>query len=438
MHRRLSSGRDEMAIQSVERDLLRDLALRVRDIAQSPVWREKTKLWLDKNSLRHVRPLILCSLPDQAWNELIPERSLTVQDPPFRKYEWDLKKRIYRWENLQDDEIITDRLYVPIQHQLTDWIEGRVRPYSELPNQAAKFCPSIIEYSDLRKLRFPELIVDWQRSQEHYQEVQDVFGDVLQVIFGEPYYAGTDGEVMGWGNSLIDILCELRGMENLYLDLRVAPGFVHESMEFLLAGTLKYLSDMQKENLLRLNNNEFIRASNTPLGSNGLGMTDELPRDGFDPDHVTTEHLWGYFQAQEFTGVSPDSLEEFVLPYQARIAAWFGLNCYGCCEANDRKWDRVLKNIPHLRELSVSHASNLEIAAEKLGGDYVFSWKPHPVETITMFDEDRIRRAMRRAFDITSDCCMVVCLRDTQTLFGEPERVAKWTRISLEVASEYS
>ena len=33
---------------------------------------------------------------------------------------------------------------------------------------------------------------------------------------------------------------------------------------------------------------------------------------------------------------------------------------------------------------------------------------------------------------------MVVCLRDTQTLFGEPERVAKWTRISLEVASEYS
>ena len=69
--------------------------------------------------------------------------------------------------------------------------------------------------------------------------MQDAFGDILRVVFGEPYYAGTDGEVLGWGNSLIDILCELRGMENLYCDLSVAPDFVHESMEFLLTGTLK-------------------------------------------------------------------------------------------------------------------------------------------------------------------------------------------------------
>jgi hypothetical protein len=426
-----------MAIQSEERKLLRELALKVRDIALNPVWQEKTRLWRDKNRLRKVRPLILCSLPDQAWNELIPERSLNVQDPLFRKNEWDLKKRIYRWENLKDDEIITDRVYVPILRKLTDWIEGRVRPFSECPDQAARFSPSIVEYTDLRKLRFPELTVDWHQSRAHYQEVQDAFGDILHVVFGEPYYAGTDGEVLGWGNSLIDILCELRGLENLYCDLSAAPGFVHESMEFLLAGALKYLGDMDRENLLRLNNNEFILSSNTPLGSNGLGITDELPRDGWNPDHVTTEHLWGYCQAQEFAGVSTDMLEEFVLPYQARIAGRFGLNCYGCCEANDRKWDAILKHIPHLRELSVSHASKLEIAAEKLRDNYVFSWKPHPVEMITMFDEECIRRVMKRAFDITKECCVVVCLRDTQTLYGSPERVAQWTRIAVELASEY-
>jgi hypothetical protein len=149
-----------MAIQPEERNLLRELALKVRDISLSPVWRQKTRLWCDKNSLRKVRPLILCSLPDQAWNEIIPERSLTVQDPLFRKYEWDLKKKIYRWENLKDDEIITARVYVPIKRKVTDWIEGRVRPFSEHPDQTAKFSPSIIEYKDLRKLRFPELTVD--------------------------------------------------------------------------------------------------------------------------------------------------------------------------------------------------------------------------------------------------------------------------------------
>ena len=44
---------------------------------------------------------------------------------------------------------------------------------------------------------------------------------------------------------------------------------------------------------------------------------------------------------------------------------------------------------------SIGAAHTRIYAAEKLGLDYVFSWKPHPVETITLFDEDRIRRAMR-------------------------------------------
>jgi hypothetical protein len=437
-HQPVFPGGDEMAIQAAERALLRELARRVKDIAQNPVWEEKTRLWRAKNSLKKVRPLILCSLPDQAWNELIPERSLTVQDPLFRRYEWDLKKRIYRWEHLKDDEVITDKVYVPIQRHLTDWIAGRARPYSEQADQAARFCPSIIEYADLRKLRYPELTVDWPASRAHYEQVQEIFGDLLRVELGEPYYAGTDSEVMGWGNSLIDILCELRGMENLYCDMGSEPNFVHEAMQFLLAGTLKYLDDMERENLLRLNNNEFIWASNTPLGSNGLGITDELPRAGWNPEHVTCDHLWGYFQAQELAGVSADMLEEFVLPYQAQVAQRFGLNGYGCCESNDRKWDRIIKHIPRLRELSVSHASNLEIAAEKLKGDYVFSWKPHPVEMITMFDELLLRQKLKRAFDITRECCLIVCLRDTQTLDGRPERVAAWTRIALEVASEYS
>ncbi len=427
-----------MAVDSEQRKLLRDLALRVSEIARHPIWHEKISLWMDKNSLRKVRPLILCSLPDQAWKEIIPEQSLETQNPLLRKFEWELRKRIYRWENLKDDEVITDRIHVPIRRSLTDWIAGRVRPYSEHADQAASFCPSIIRYDDLRKLSLPELHVNWHQTRADLQVIQDIFGDILPVELGEPYYAGTDSEVMGWGNSLIDILCELRGMENLYYDLSLGPAFVREAMEFLTHGTMNYLDTMERESLLRLNNNEFTMASNTPLGSNGLGITDELPSKGSNPEPVTTENLWGFFQAQELAGVSPEMLEEAVLPYQAKIASRFGLNCYGCCEANDRKWDRILKHIPNLRELSVSHAADLSIAAEKLKGDYVFSWKPHPVEMITLFDENRVRKALREAFEITRDCHVIVCLRDTQTLQGEPERVARWTRVALEVSGEFA
>jgi hypothetical protein len=394
-------------------------------------------LWTDKNALRKVRPLVLCSLPEAAWDEILPEAALVVKDPWFRRCEWELRRKIYRWEHIKDDEIINAKLYVPIERTVTDWVEGRVRPYADRADHSAKFTPSLIEYGDLKKLRFPELTVDRKLTKQHVAAVTDVFGDILDVIEGEPFYGGSDSQVLGWGNGLIDVLCELRGLETVFYDLYSAPEFVKEAMDFLMRGTLRYLDVMEKENLLRLNNNEFIYLSNTPLGSNGLACSDQLPESGYNPDHVTTRDLWGYTQAQEFSEVSPECHEEFVLPYQGPIADRFGLNSYGCCEGNDKKWKNIIRHIPRLREVSVSHAANLEIAAETLKADYVLSWKPHPVTMIASYNEDLIRRELRKGFDRLKGCHSIVCLRDTQTLFGEPQRAGGWTRVAQEVAKEY-
>jgi hypothetical protein len=423
-------------LESKQKKYLRELSRIVKEIADRPLWAEKAKLWRRLNSLEKVRPLVLCAVPEAAWHELIPDSDLHIDDDLFSGYEWELKKRIYRWEHIGDDEIITDKVYVPIRRSLTDWVEGRVRPYNDRADRSAKFAPSIVDYVDLEKLRFPELTVDRAGTESDYVQVSDVFGDILDVRLGEPFHAAADNDVMGWGNSLIDILCELRGLAELFEDLVTAPEFVKEAMDFLMRGTLHYLDDLEKEGLLRLNNNEFMYNSNTPLGSNGLGITDELPKEGFDPDRVTRGHLWGYFMAQEFSEVSPDMLAEFVLPYQASLAEKFGLTCYGCCEGNDRKWDIIIDSFPHLRELSASHAADLRIAAETLGNRYVISWKPNATHMIATFDEDYIRRCMKEAFDIAKDCCLVVSLRDTQTLFGEPDRIGSWTRITLEAAQK--
>jgi hypothetical protein len=426
-----------MRIDAKEKSLLRELAKNVRHISQNTLWEEKRRLWRDKNALKKVRPLILCSLPGEAWAEIMPESTLVVQDPFFKKFELELKKKLYKWERIRDDEIINDKLYVPIERKLTDWIENRVRPYSGRADRSAGFTPSVVEYRDLGKLKFPQISVDRKKSESVFEEVQEVFDGILDVILGEPFYAGTDSEVMGWGNGLIDILCELRGLENVFYDLYGAPEFMHEAMDFLMRGTLTYLDDLERENLLMLNNNEFVSSSNTPLGSNGLACTQELPGPEFNPGRLTTRNLWGYAQAQEFSEVSPEKHEEFVLPYQQKIAERFGLNCYGCCEGNDKKWNRIITHIPHLREVSVSHAASLEIAADMLKDNYVLSWKPHPVRMITSFDEKNVREELTRGFEQTRGCCVIVCLRDTQTLFGEPERVSAWTRIATDVAEHY-
>ncbi|MHC4183927.1 MAG: hypothetical protein ACYSR0_11315, partial [Planctomycetota bacterium] len=113
-----------------EREYLRKLACKLKEIVDHPLWVEKADLWLRMNSLKKVRPLVLCAIPEEAWLELIPNSELCIDDGLFSGYELELKKKIYRWEHIGDDEVITDKLYVPIKHNLTDWIEGRVRPYS--------------------------------------------------------------------------------------------------------------------------------------------------------------------------------------------------------------------------------------------------------------------------------------------------------------------
>jgi hypothetical protein len=418
--------------------VLRDLAKRVRDIAQDPLWAGKARLWKKKNALEPCRALVLCSLPDAAWEEIIPSAGLVVDHPLLRGYEADLRRRIHRWEHIKDDEILTSKIHVPIVHSLTDWIEGRRRPYSGHADRAEAFHPCLVTHSDMNKLKSPALSVDRVQTERDMSLAHDVFGGILTIEQGEPYSSGSDSQVMGWGNGLVDVLCELRGLENVFYDLAEAPGFLLEVMGFLMRGTLSYLDQMEGEGLLRLNNNEFISASNTPLGSNGLACTDELPGAGFDPGHVRTKDLWGYTQAQEFAGVSPEHHARFVLPFQEQVADRFGLNSYGCCEPNDHKWDQITARIPRLREVSVSHDADLQTAAAKLGDRYVLAWKPHPVTMIARYDENGIREALRRGLRALEGCHVVICLRDTQTLFGEPERAAGWTRAAREVAVELS
>jgi hypothetical protein len=128
-----------------EKKLLRDLGKEVKDISEDPVWVEKRGLWKAKNALRKVRPLVLASLPDAAWREIIPECDLVVGDESLRKIEWDLRKRIYRRRCIGDDEIIDDKVYVPFERTLTDWVKGRVRPYSPRADRAGKFSPVLLE-----------------------------------------------------------------------------------------------------------------------------------------------------------------------------------------------------------------------------------------------------------------------------------------------------
>ncbi len=423
-------------METAERALLRSLAKEVREIAGQPVFDRKRELWRRKNRLIATRPLILCSLPEEVWPELIPPAALQVRDPFWREIEWHLRKQIYRWQHIKDDEIISDRLHVPLEYSFSDWCEGRQRPYAGDGRRAEAFHPVIRELGDLKQIRQPELIsFDRKKTAGKMERIADCLGDILTVIEGEPFSSGTDSQSKGWGVSGIDILCELRGLDNVLTDCVDNPGFIEDAMAFICQGLHGYLSAMEENGLLRPNNNEFIKASNTPLGSNGLAVTDELPRAGSFGAPVRCAELWGYMMAQEFAGVSPEMHARLVLAHQKSLGARFGLLSYGCCEPNDAKWDTIAAAFPNLREVSVSHCADLDKAVEKIGTRYVFSWKPNS-SPLTFGRLSESVEALRAGMQKAKGCHLVVCLRDTLTFNGHPDLPGEWTRRAMEMACE--
>ena len=146
-----------------------------------------------------------------------------------------------------------------------------------------------------------------------------------------------------------------------------------------------------KNNLLNLNND------NTPVGSGGFGWTKQLPQKDYDRGHVRTMDMWGFAESQETSGISPRMFEEFVFQYQLPILARFGLNCYGCCEALNERWE-IIKKIPNLRRVSVSPWADVRNMAEKLQDKYIFSLKPHPgYLAVSPINEEFIRKSLRDA-----------------------------------------
>ena len=419
-------------IDPVSKKTLRGLAKKVDEISQHPINNENKKLWRSLNSLKKTRPLVLCSIPSETWPEIIPESTLVCENPFYREYEMELRKRVYRWEHLKDDDITTSKIYVPIVHSISDWTCERRRPYADDPYHAAAFKPCFINSGDLKKLRIPELLIDRKQSEINYEKAFDMFGDILTVVRGKPFHAGDYGDSLGWGPSCIDVLCELRGLEQVYMDFCVNPGFVHEAMDFLMKGVIKLLDQLEEAGVFYPNANETI------TGSGHTGYVDSLPENADGPGGGTKlKDLWGFSQAQELALVSPEMVDEFIYPYQTKIQEKFGLNYYGCCEANDLKFKHIKKRIPNLRAIAVSPWVKHEAAVEEIQDKYVYSWKPNPTDMIATFNEDFIRNEMKRVFEITKECYVAVALRDTQTLYGEPERLAKWTKITKEAAIEY-
>jgi len=139
--------------------------------------------------------------------------------------------------------------------------------------------------------------------------------------------------------------------------------------------------------------------------------------------------LWGYMAAQEFTLISPEMHDEFLLRYQVPILEQFGLSAYGCCEDLSRKIG-ILRKIRNLRRIAVAPLADIERCSEAIGLDYVMSYRPNPAEMVSCgFREDRIRTMIARALEVFNGQYFDITLKDVHTCEHDPQRLKRWVQI---------
>jgi hypothetical protein len=413
-----------------DRDVVRDLARRVAEIAALPVQREKRELWTRLNRLGRVRPLIHVQAIDwNIWEELIPNETLLTTDRFCRNQELELRKRIYCWEHLRDDRVVDDVVVCPLairgDAESTGFGIKAALHRPEEPSGAYAFVPVIVEESDIDKIRIdPQVSVDWADTERRYDALSELYGGVLRVEKRGPSFF--------WFQT-VDHFIRWRGVEQTFIDMMDRPAWLHEALERITTAYTRSIDQIEALGVLSLSN------ANTRLGSGGYGWTDQLPQSDFDGTHVRLKDLWARAATQIFTrGISPAMHDEFALQYEKRLLERFGLSCYGCCEPLDNKM-HIIRKIRNLRRVSMSPWVDVARAAAEVGRDYVYTHKPNPsIVSMERWHPELAERQLRDAFEKTRNSVVEVNLQDVHTVRNEPHRLTEWTRIAMRLAEEYS
>ncbi len=409
---------DQIRISEPDREIVRRLAGEMAELASGDVQQERRELWYRHNALEVTRPVVFCD-PENGWGEIITEDDVECEGELARGWEMTLRKEIFWAEAMGDDKVVDAVFNVPCVYEESDW--GMHETVVKVADHGSYRWDSPLKtYDRLDDLRFPTITVDREATDGLLALAERTLGDLVSVRPKTMWW---------WTLGMTWTLVNLRGLEQIMIDMYDHPRELHRVMGILRDGHLAKLDFLEENNLLCLN------TENTYVGSGGFGFTRELPQADFDAAHVRTADMWGFCESQETTQVSPGMFEEFIFQYQLPIMERFGLNCYGCCEPLDVRW-HVVKRFPHLRRISVSAWANVEKMAEYLAGDYIFSYKPSPADlALPTIDEDRIRKELRSVLEATRGCRMELIMKDNHTIGKNPENVTRWCRIAQEEAA---
>ena len=408
----------ETTVDSKGRETVRELARRVAELAGTTENATRRKRWCDVNSLRKPdRTPVICHPGWGAWMELMPDSTLTCTDPALKGLERQFRQTLYKWE-IGDDTVVEP--WIPVYTTMR--LQGEhfwglpithIHPSASSSVTAWRYDPPLKEESDIEKIVAPVYRHDPKATRENIAQMQDLLGDILGVkeVCGVP---GPGAWLHGWAT-------ELRGVEQLLVDLFDRPEWVHRLMKTLQQGFLNLMDQFEKAGVLTLNNT-------------GMYACDDLPSPGFKASRVRLKDQWGRGESQEFHGVSPAQHDEFLLQYQKPILARYGITYYGCCEDLTAKIPLIL-SIPNLRKFVCSAWTDLGKLAPAVGDRYAIEWRQRATDVVHAADLSAVRRHLERGLEQARGCRIMVVLQELETVNNDRRRLPEWAALAKEVAA---
>ena len=413
-----------MATQK-DRDIIRELAAQVAEIAALPVQEEKRALWRKLNGLQQERPMVMA---DQVcWNEMDvdAELALACEDPECRGYEDRLRKTLYQWRHFRVDMVVEP--FVRVGKAIGNTGFG-IRPEENtaITDETNDVVGHLYEnqftsMDDLEKIQTPVISHDEAETQRRVAAATELFDGLLEV---RP--EGADTYLSLW-----DPIATWMGVQNALYTIVDQPDLMHGLVGRMTDGYMAQLDQLEDQGLL-CGPQSLVHCTGA--------YTDELPAAGYNPDKPRLKDLWMFGLAQMFSTVSPAMFREYEVDYASRLCERFGLVYYGCCDPLDGKMAEV-RQIPGVRKVSMSPWTDQERGATEIGKDYVFSRKPSPAFLAEdTFDEVRVREDLQTTFDICArhGCDLELILKDISTVRYEPQRLWKWADIAMDVVGATS
>ena len=421
-------GDDDVAI-------LRRMARRVKEIADHPVQDERRAVWKKLNNLQPCRIPVLFRILDLYWPEIFPwETTLKTKIGWARYYEDYLFKLTWHWEHLNDDFITEPvlpyntagkfgTLIAPRKFVIPGYNSGTILAPGARRSRGAYKVDTVLtpDMSPDSIFLDSEVAVDWRETDHRREWLEEVFDGILAP------QRKTVRPIMTY----FDWFCEVRGMENALTDLVVRADWVHEIFQCISAFQLERMASLERQGAFALNNREECY-------NGGHSHTDELPAPGFDGEHVRAKDLWGFSAAQAAVSISPDMHDEFVTKYEKLYLKETGLNVLGCCETVDAKM-HLHRQIPNLRRISVSTFNDFRKAAEEIGTDYIYSFKPRADHIARdEWDPELDRKYLDEVLEMARGCRVEIVNQEMITCRGEAQRILDWCNVARETADRHS